>query len=219
VRDESARRWCNPPPRPRLRYDGRVIRPAIVVLFASATACAAGAADPDRPSTTISDDGTSSTGTSTEGDDDDDDGPMACVPGQQIACPCPGGAEGAQACNADGTGYEPCVCPGDTDSVDTGASTSTGVDTGETTAGPNDCAPDSDCLACVTCSVGSSCAELYDACQALDECQAASTCVTQCGFSIACTDKCAPVNDSEASESFGKLGDCLIAECPQCVTD
>lgn len=38
-------------------------------------------------------------------------GPQACVPGQQIPCACPGGSQGAQACNATGTGYEPCVCP------------------------------------------------------------------------------------------------------------
>jgi hypothetical protein len=35
-----------------------------------------------------------------------------CVPGAQMACPCPGGAQGAQDCNADGTGYNACQCPG-----------------------------------------------------------------------------------------------------------
>lgn len=38
-------------------------------------------------------------------------GAPVCVPGQQVACPCPGGSQGAQACRQDGTGYEPCVCP------------------------------------------------------------------------------------------------------------
>ena len=33
-----------------------------------------------------------------------------CVPGQQVACACPGGTMGAQACNAQGNGYEPCQC-------------------------------------------------------------------------------------------------------------
>lgn len=37
---------------------------------------------------------------------------QVCSPGQQIACACPGGAQGAQACNPSGTGYEPCDCPG-----------------------------------------------------------------------------------------------------------
>lgn len=33
-----------------------------------------------------------------------------CVPGDQKACACPGGAQGAQACTADGKGYADCVC-------------------------------------------------------------------------------------------------------------
>ncbi|MCC6647282.1 MAG: hypothetical protein IT374_17135 [Polyangiaceae bacterium] len=36
---------------------------------------------------------------------------QVCTPGQQIGCPCPGGVQGAQACNPSGTGYEPCDCP------------------------------------------------------------------------------------------------------------
>lgn len=34
-----------------------------------------------------------------------------CIPGAQSACPCPGGAIGAQACNAEGSGFETCMCP------------------------------------------------------------------------------------------------------------
>jgi cysteine-rich repeat protein len=34
-----------------------------------------------------------------------------CTPGQQIACACPGGAPGAQACSTDGSGYASCSCP------------------------------------------------------------------------------------------------------------
>lgn len=34
-----------------------------------------------------------------------------CTPGQQINCGCPGGGStGIQTCNAQGTGFEPCVC-------------------------------------------------------------------------------------------------------------
>lgn len=33
-----------------------------------------------------------------------------CTPGQQVACACPGGFPGAQACTADGNGYERCDC-------------------------------------------------------------------------------------------------------------
>jgi Photosynthesis system II assembly factor YCF48 len=34
-----------------------------------------------------------------------------CVAGQQVSCACVGGLHGAQACNADGSGYLTCVCP------------------------------------------------------------------------------------------------------------
>src|SRR5204863_5255630 len=35
---------------------------------------------------------------------------QACAPGQQIACVCPGGKQGAQACAQDGHGYGACDC-------------------------------------------------------------------------------------------------------------
>jgi hypothetical protein len=34
----------------------------------------------------------------------------ACVPGQQVACACPGGQQGVQACDVDGARYLPCIC-------------------------------------------------------------------------------------------------------------
>lgn len=34
-----------------------------------------------------------------------------CIPGQQLRCACPGGAEGTQTCNAQGSGLELCSCP------------------------------------------------------------------------------------------------------------
>ncbi len=33
-----------------------------------------------------------------------------CVPGQQVACACPGGAQGVQSCDVDGARYLPCIC-------------------------------------------------------------------------------------------------------------
>src|SRR6185369_16616973 len=36
--------------------------------------------------------------------------PQACVPGQQFACGCAGGAASTQKCNAAGTALEPCQC-------------------------------------------------------------------------------------------------------------
>ena len=44
-------------------------------------------------------------------------GTPVCAPGKQEACACPGGAQGAQKCNATGTGYGDCACP---DSPDAG---------------------------------------------------------------------------------------------------
>ncbi len=51
-------------------------------------------------------------------------GGMACVPGQQVACACPGSAMGAQACNAEGTGYIACECG----SAGTGGTQEAGAD-------------------------------------------------------------------------------------------
>lgn len=34
----------------------------------------------------------------------------ACVPGQQVACACPGGVSGVQACTSDGSRFDACAC-------------------------------------------------------------------------------------------------------------
>ncbi len=48
----------------------------------------------------------------------------ACVPGEQVACACPGGAQGVQACNEQGNGFGSCQCGGlgadDGDTADSG---------------------------------------------------------------------------------------------------
>ncbi len=36
--------------------------------------------------------------------------PESCVPGRQVTCPCPGGAEGVQVCNPDGKSFGACAC-------------------------------------------------------------------------------------------------------------
>ena len=51
---------------------------------------------------------------------DGDDGTIFCVPGDQKSCPCPGGQQGAQACFDDGSGWDMCECPDDSDG-DTGS--------------------------------------------------------------------------------------------------
>jgi hypothetical protein len=64
-----------------------------------------------------------------------------CEPGEQQACACPGGTEGAQACRDDGSGWEQCICPGDDggddggDTTDDGSTGGGGTGGGSTTSG------------------------------------------------------------------------------------
>ncbi len=44
-------------------------------------------------------------------DGDARDASPVCVPGQQIACSCPGARSGVQVCEASGTSYDACGCP------------------------------------------------------------------------------------------------------------
>jgi hypothetical protein len=193
------------------------------VLVASATACAAGAGDPDRPATTISDDGSTGADAGTTGNvsGSADDGPMACVPGQQIACPCPGGTEGAQACNADGTGYDICVCPGsESESGTTATSGEPTDDTGASTTGiTEDCAADQACQACVQCAITTSCKEAYSACGDDPVCLQAENCVLMCGFTSACAAKCSPPDDQLGTVLFEAVVECVMMICPQCEAD
>lgn len=53
--------------------------------------------------------GSSSSASATTGPATTDPG-GACVPGQSVACACPNGTKGAQVCNAQGSGFEPCEC-------------------------------------------------------------------------------------------------------------
>jgi hypothetical protein len=52
-----------------------------------------------------------------DGDDAADDGmagataSAACLPGEQLSCPCTGGASGIKICNGTGTAYSTCQCP------------------------------------------------------------------------------------------------------------
>lgn len=40
----------------------------------------------------------------------DPTGAPACIPGKSEACTCPGGAQGAQTCKPDGSGFDMCTC-------------------------------------------------------------------------------------------------------------
>ena len=200
------------------------------LVFALALGCASGG-EPDRPASTLNVDTESSTGndaTTDVTDSGDDDGPGACVPGQQIACACPLGSQGAQACNASGTGYGPCECPGADDeasgSSGSGASDESGESGESTTTDPSDtvdptgeCPPDAACDACVVCSVESVCKELYTTCTGEQVCNDAANCVIMCGFNPTCATKCAPEPDSEVSEPYQALIECLGGACPQCL--
>lgn len=55
--------------------------------------------------------------------DEDDPSAKACVPGESRACTAPGGCQGGQVCNAEGNGFESCVCG-------TGGTGGTGGNTG-----------------------------------------------------------------------------------------
>ena len=63
-----------------------------------------------------------------------------CVPGQQVACACPGETEGVQACNSAGTGYAACVCEqvdgsDASDAADGNDGADDGASTGDVTEG------------------------------------------------------------------------------------
>lgn len=47
---------------------------------------------------------------------------LVCTPGEQVACACPGGVQGAQACRDDGAGYHDCDCSAAGSSGASGAS-------------------------------------------------------------------------------------------------
>lgn len=130
----------------------------LLTACAALTACAGG--DAER-----GDDTTFTTTTPTTGEDTGD--PMVCVPGAQSSCACPGGGDGIQVCNADGSGLGECECGGVSDSAD---STGPSETTAEPTTGEPDpcgdltCAEDEtcdscpeDCGECVPCTSAPSC--------------------------------------------------------------
>ena len=121
-----------------------------------------------------------------------------CSPGQQIECACPGATKGVQVCRDDGSGYEACVCAGD--SPDAGGGT--GDASGSTgTGGAADARPSCEgtCDAPTfdgTCSAGCS-AGFAGTCKGL--------CSGQCDGSAAahayCAGKCEGACEAEATGS------------------
>lgn len=88
------------------------------------------------------------------------DSGQLCVPGQQIACACPGGADGVQSCNGRGDGYGACNC-GDGSGGGFGGSGEGGSDPcgdGTCTEGEENCHTcENDCGFCEPCTLAPSC--------------------------------------------------------------
>lgn len=83
-------------------------------------------------------------------------GASACTPGQQIACACPGGTNGVQACNAEGSGFEKCACGGG-GSGGTGGGP-IGCGDGFCAGSEEDChSCPQDCGPCAPCTIAPSC--------------------------------------------------------------
>jgi len=96
----------------------------------------------------------------------DDGGPMACVPGTQSTCACPGQDDGVQVCLEDGSGVGECMCGG-ADGTGDDDGTDTSVDeTGEPDpCGNSVCDAEEDCRSCeVDCGVCEPCT-LADSCE------------------------------------------------------
>jgi hypothetical protein len=73
-----------------------------------------------------------------DGGEDGDGGETACVPGMQVACPCPDGSMSVQTCEIGGGFFEPCMC-GAT-SIGTGETgTMSDSDSAEDSTGPDTC--------------------------------------------------------------------------------
>jgi len=64
----------------------------------------------------------------------------SCVPGQQVACACPGGGDGVQVCTLDGNAFGPCAC-GDATEGDAQTESDTEIDSasGDVTTGEPTC--------------------------------------------------------------------------------
>jgi len=143
---------------------------------------------------------------------------MNCVPGMQVACACPGGADGAQPCLPDGSGYAACECPSDESSSTSadGGSTTTAASSESSTGGCS-----GSCNACSICSTQSTCSDDYQACVDDKGCSALINCAINCGLTDACTDACVMRNrvDEGSFALFEALRACVEAECGGCMED
>jgi hypothetical protein len=79
----------------------------------------------------------------------------ACVPGHQTFCDCPGGVEGVQVCNDEGTGFGTCDC--EETSSGSGGSAPMPCGDGMCSADENCHTCASDCGTCAPCDIAPSC--------------------------------------------------------------
>jgi len=197
-----------------------------LLVIACALGCAQGEGDNVRSSAEIGEASTTDASTSGNGSSSATTSatgsPGNCVPGQQIACACPGGTDGAQACLPDGSGYGVCECPDDEDGSEasTAVADVTGMSEGSTgdTMGGDAC--EGPCDSCILCAATSVCNEEFGACNSDMGCTAMISCTMECGFDDACVDSCVQQMGG-SMESFGlfsALRDCVLATCTVCDT-
>jgi hypothetical protein len=158
-------------------------------------------------------------------------GPMltdggVCTPGQTMACACPGGTQGMQTCDDDGSGFGECECDGT--SLDTGSGTvGTGTTTepGSSTGPVVECTGDEDCTElevseCETavCDKGdntcralalpvdTACGDASESeCDHPDSCDGAGSCRDNFSTEGASCEGCA---DEECTCTAGACGEC-----------
>jgi hypothetical protein len=75
-----------------------------------------------------------------DGEGEGDGSAGSCVPGQQVACACPGGGSGVQLCAADGSSFGPCSCGAATEGESqTGTDTEIDTASGDGTTSAETC--------------------------------------------------------------------------------
>ncbi len=195
-------------------------------MIACALSCAQGEGDNVRSSAEIGEasttDASTSGGGSSASTTSATGSPGNCVPGQQIACACPGGADGAQACLADGSGYGVCECPGDEGSeASTAVADTTGMSDSSSTGatmGGDEC--EGSCDSCILCAATGTCSMEFSACNSDMGCAAIIQCTMNCGFDDACVDGCSQQmgGSMESLALFVALRDCVYMVCEVCDT-
>ncbi len=140
-----------------------------------------------------------------------DDG--VCAPGQQVACACPGGEQGAQSCAADGNSFLPCECPEPPATTGTGGETTGATSTGQPQGecGRLDC---QSCLVCVQESRGR-CSESVANCLALRECVSLNECLGNC-MDAGCQEACTAKAGKEAVAAYNDFTTCVVGVCTRC---